>query len=127
MNAHGEVSLEWDEDLLIIHTRGPFNEIGAQSSVLDIQSSIRNKNKTLWCKLEVWDDETLGSPSVVALIKEASTWYKDNGCFASAVVISNSIQSQLIQKITNTNAKTFYDKEAPRPGKHGTIQNSVTC
>lgn len=110
MNAHGEVFLEWDEDLLIVHARGPFNEIGAESSILAIQSSIRNENRKLWCRLEVWDQETLGSPAVVALIKDAAVWYKENGCFASAVVISNSIQNQLIQKVTNEQTKTFYDK-----------------
>ena len=112
MDAHGEIYLQWQDDLLTVNAKGPFNELGMQKTVATIRESILNKNLVSWRKIEIWDNETLGSPVVMSLAKKASQWYKDNGCIASAVVVSNCIQSQLIKDISNNTSMTFENEAA---------------
>ncbi|XQW84499.1 hypothetical protein ACOYR1_15365 [Thalassotalea piscium] len=110
MNPHGAASTEWNDDLLIVTLQGPFNELGAEISIALIRNAVINQHKKVWCKLEFWDDETLGSPCVMGLVEKASKWYVDNGCFASAVVVSNSLQQQIISKLSNGRTATFYQQ-----------------
>lgn len=112
MNAHGDISLFWDGDLLVVKTFGPFNEIGLKTIISKIRESILNKGIESWRKMEIWDEETLGSPDVVATGQAVAKWYKDNGCIASAVIVCNSLQEELVDKITSNNTKSFRDQEA---------------
>lgn len=111
MDAHGEIALFWQNDLLTVNAKGPFNELGMQKTVATIQESILNKNLTSWRKIEIWDNETLGSPEVISLAEDASQWYKENGCIASAVVVSNCIQHQIIKKISNHTSMAFQNEK----------------
>lgn len=110
MKAHGEISLLWKDNILIIQASGPFNEIGLQNCISRVQKSVLAKNLPVWRKIEIWDSETLGSPSVIAIAQRASQWYKMNGCYASAIVVSNSIQNYIVEKITANGSKTFYNQ-----------------
>ncbi|GLX83738.1 hypothetical protein [Thalassotalea eurytherma] len=111
MNAHGDITLFWDGDLLIVKTFGPFNELGLKIIISKIRESILNKGLESWRKMEIWDEETLGSPDVVATGEAVAKWYKDNGCIASAIIVCNSLQEQLVDKITSNNTKSFRDQE----------------
>jgi len=110
MNAHGDISLSWEGDLLIIEVFGPFNEIGLKNIIARIRESILTKGIDAWRKLEIWDEETLGSPDIVSMGEIVAKWYKDNGCYASAVVVCNSLQEQLVNNITSNNTKSFRNK-----------------
>ncbi|WP_019027770.1 hypothetical protein [Colwellia piezophila] len=112
MNAHGDISLMWEGDLLKIKVFGPFNEIGLKDILSRIQESILNKNLKSWRKMEFWDEDTLGSPDVVSSAKAVAKWYKDNGCYASAIIVCNNIQHQIIDSVTSNNTKSFRDQEA---------------
>ena len=111
MNAHGDFTLFWDGDLLVVKTFGPFNELGLKIIISKIRESILNMGLESWRKMEIWDEETLGSPDVVATSQEVAKWYKDNGCIASAIIVCNSLQEQLVDKITTNNTKSFRDQE----------------
>lgn len=112
MDAHGEVALLWQDDLLTVTAKGPFNELGMQRTVATIREAVLSKDLDSWRKIEIWDNETLGSPKVISLAEKASQWYKENGCIASAVVVSNCIQSQIIKNISNNTSMTFQNEEA---------------
>lgn len=109
MISHGEVTFSWDDDLLEIGAKGPFNESGLKICITSIQKSILNKSIKSWRRIEVWDDETLGSPVVVSLAKEASHWYKNQGCFAVAIVISNDLQSYILEHMIKSGSAIFHD------------------
>lgn len=111
MNAHGDITLFWDGDLLVVKTFGPFNELGLKINISKIRESILNKGLKSWRKMEIWDEETLGTPDVVATGPAVAKWYKDNGCIASAIIVCNSLQEHLVDKITTNNTKSFRDKE----------------
>jgi hypothetical protein len=112
MDAHGEIALLWEGDLLTVNAKGPFNELGMQNTVAAIRESVLNKNLKAWRKIEFWDEQTLGSPKVIYLAEKASKWYKENGCVASAVVVSNCIQNQIIKNISNNTSMTFQNEDA---------------
>ncbi|MDG1750536.1 MAG: hypothetical protein P8I03_02565 [Thalassotalea sp.] len=112
MDAHGEIVLLWQGDLLTVNAKGPFNELGMQNTVETIRDSVLSKNLEAWRKIEIWDEQTLGSPHVISLAESASQWYKDNGCIASAVVVSNCIQNQIIKNISNNTSMTFQNEAA---------------
>ncbi len=108
---HGKASLCWDGDLLIVETKGPFNQAGLQLVINRIKSSISTKGLTLFRRLDVWDEQTLGCPVVIDSAEEMSKWYKDNGCYAVAVVVKNCLQSHIVSKISHTGALVFDDQE----------------
>ncbi len=109
--GHGYISLQWDNDLLIIEAHGPFNEIGVENCLSKIQKSIESRNLKFWRKLDFWDNDTFGSPVVMSLIKAAAPWYMNNGCYASAIVISNSVQESIFKNTNQDGPQFFYDKE----------------
>jgi hypothetical protein len=111
-NGHGEVSLQWDNDLLIIKAYGPFNEIGVQHSLEKIQTSIEDRNLKSWRKLDFWDEDAFGSPVVMSMTKAAAHWYMANGCYASAIVICNCVQESIFKNTGQDGPQFFYDKEA---------------
>ncbi len=109
--GHGDISLRWNNDLLIIEAHGPFNEIGVQNCLSKIQKSIESKNLKIWRKLDLWDDDSFGSPAVMSFVKTAGQWYMDNGCYASAIVICNSVQESIFKNANQEGPQFFYDKE----------------
>ena len=113
MKPHGNITLYWNDDLLVVKTFGPFNEIGLKIIISEIRDSILNKGLKSWRKLEIWDEETLGSPEVIAKGQSVAKWYKDNGCYASAIVICNCLQEKLAGEITTNNTRPIRnEKEA---------------
>jgi hypothetical protein len=65
MKNHGHVSFSWDEDLFIVNVEGAFNKEGVTHYVPLIQEAIFNRATTKWKRLEIWDDEALGSPETL--------------------------------------------------------------
>jgi hypothetical protein len=109
MNTHGHVSFSWDEDLFIVYVKGAFNEEGVAHYVPLIQEAILNRDNTKWRRLEIWDDEALGSPDTLEAAKLIYDWYDINGCFLSAFVICNNLQTEVINNIFKLNAEVFTD------------------
>ena len=111
MVIHGDVSFLWNGDLIEITSTGPFNEFGLSHSISEIKSAILNKKIKSWRRMEIWDDETLGSPECVMLSIEKAKWFIAHGCYASAIVVSNSLQKALIEKVATGNVH-FFDEVA---------------
>jgi len=108
-NMHGGISFVWDRDLIEITSTGPFNEIGLIHCISMVKNSILNKNIKSWRRMEIWDDETLGSPECIALSKEKAKWFITHGCYATAIVVSNSVQRALLEKEATSNIRFFDD------------------
>lgn len=107
MNKHGELLYFWEGDLLTVNAKGPFNDEGILSSGVGIKKAILSQNIKNWRRLEILDEETLGSPSVLALVKDLFDWYLDNGCERVAVVVCNSVQQAVIEKMLQSSDPIF--------------------
>jgi hypothetical protein len=114
MDMHGEVFFEWDGDLIKINSIGPFNVEGLSYSISMVKNSILSKNIKNWRRLEIWDDETLGSPECFVLAKDKAKWFIANGCYASAIVFSNSVQSSLLESAATGNIRFFEDESTAK-------------
>ena len=109
MNMHGEISIVWHGNLIEITSTGPFNVEGLNHCISIIKKSILNKNIKSWCRMEIWDDETLGSPACIALSKVKALWCVNHGCYATAIVVSNSVQRSLLESEARSNIRIFDD------------------
>ena len=107
MQSHGNISIEWKQQLLIINAYGPFNEEGVLEIIDNLKQAILTKNIKSWIRLELWDLNTLGSPVVMNHVKEHFLWCEEQGCRATAVVVNNSLQRNLIEKDFLTNIGIF--------------------
>ncbi|WP_394190418.1 hypothetical protein [Pseudoalteromonas atlantica] len=111
MNIHGKVKLSWNKDLFIIEAFGPFNDEGIEHYNELIKKAIISRVFESWRRLEIWDNEVLGSPSVLDKCKEMYRWYEEQSCEASAVVVSNRIQEIILVEKINTSAEIFTTTE----------------
>jgi len=114
MNLHGEISFVWNGDLIEITSKGPFNELGLIHSISMVKNSVLNKNIKSWRRMEIWDNETLGSPECITLSKEKAKWFIEHGCYASAIVVSNSTQRALLEKAATREIRFFDDVAVAR-------------
>lgn len=97
MKNHGDVIINWQEEVLIIKPIGPFNEEGQKWANTIAKKSVLTKSLKQWSRIEVWADETMGSPDSLRLVCELYNWFNEHGCSFTAVVISNSLQRQVIE------------------------------
>jgi len=111
MNKHGNITSSWDGDIFIVELKEAFNEDGLEFWFTQLKQIIESKKLTSWRRLEIWDEEVLGSPETIKIGKAIYDWYEEHGCEHTAVVVENGIQKQIIQHMLNSNAQVFRDKE----------------
>ncbi|WP_281560788.1 hypothetical protein [Thalassomonas sp. RHCl1] len=109
MKRHGVVTLSWQANLLVFKAYGPFNEEGIEAVFYEAQQSVINRQLQRWNRLEILDDETLGSPAVLNRVKDLYAWFENNGCEHTAVVVSNSVQIYVTEELLQSKAKIFRD------------------
>ncbi|MFT6900323.1 MAG: hypothetical protein ACJAXS_000485 [Colwellia sp.] len=107
MQSHGSISKKWKANVLIINSEGPFNDEGIIQVIDEIKKSVISKKLRNWLRIEIWDDNTLGSPSVMKCAEDYNVWCSKNGCKATAIVVSNSVQKNLIERTSLGNIKIF--------------------
>lgn len=111
MKKHGNMNLSWQEDLFILEIEGPFNEDGMAFWFAELKKSVESKGIKEWRRLELWNDQVLGSPKSIEIGKSIYEWYQEHGCTVTAVVVSNSLQEQIIKNLFKSDAQIFRDKE----------------
>ena len=111
MHRHGNMKLSWYKQILIGEIEGAFNEESLEYWFPKVKHLIHNRKTDSWYRLEIWDDEVLGSPETIEYAKAMYEWYEENGCVATAVVVCNRIQEQIITAMLQSQAKLFRDKE----------------
>jgi len=111
MQSHGELTLEWKDDVLMIYPQGPFNEEGVVEVIDTIKNAVLIRNNQNWSRLEVWEENTLGSPAVMNSVKEYYRWCTEHGCIAAAIVVKNSVQRSYIEKYFSGNIAVFNSKK----------------
>lgn len=114
MQSHGEITIAWAEQLLVMYAYGPFNDEGAIDAIDSLKQSILIKNLESWCKLEIWDQDSFGSPFVMNHAKEYYLWCEERGCRATAVVVSTSLQRNILELDFLTNVKVFNSENKAR-------------
>lgn len=73
----------------------------------EIKAAIRQKNLPSWRRLEILDENTLGSIPTLEYSRVLYDWYGAHGCRAAAIVITNSVQAGVLQKYIKCNDPTF--------------------
>ncbi|WP_435237464.1 hypothetical protein ACR30L_07825 [Psychromonas sp. PT13] len=111
MNRHGQFLFSWEENILIIHAKGPFNEEGVLAETNKVKKFILSKNVTKWAKLGIWDDESIGSPEAIAIVENYHQWCIENGCVKTAYVVCNSIQQSISEKVYSSAAQIFKSED----------------
>ncbi|WDD98533.1 hypothetical protein [Thalassomonas actiniarum] len=114
MKKHGVVTLNWQANLLVLRAYGPFNEEGIEAIFHEAQQSVINRQLQSWNRLEILDDETLGSPAVLNRVKDLYTWFENNGCEHTALVVSNCVQIYVAEELLKSKAKIFRDLDAAK-------------
>lgn len=94
---HGKVDIEWIDNVLIVRCHGPYNAEGIGLYIDRAKAAVAKRQLDQWYRIDILDDETLGSPEVIKLIGEFYIWSMQNKCLASVIVCSNVIQEQLVQ------------------------------
>ena len=111
MDRHGNMKLSWHKEILIGEVEGAFNEESLEYWFPKIKHLVENRKIDSWYRLEIWDEEVLGSPETIELAKAIYEWYEENGCVATAVVVCNRIQEQIIKAMFQSQAKIFRSKD----------------
>tara|TARA_B100001063_G_C16649854_1_gene495348 strand:- start:378 stop:743 length:366 start_codon:yes stop_codon:yes gene_type:complete len=111
MNRHGRTEVAWEDDIFVVHVAEAFNEDGLAFMFSRLKELIKSKDFTFWRRLEIWDEEVLGSPETIQIGKAIYAWYEENGCTHTAVVVRNGVQEQIIRSIFKSGAKVFRNEE----------------
>jgi hypothetical protein len=111
MHRHGNMKLSWYKQILIGEIEGAFNEEGLEYWFPKVKHLIETRKTDSWYRLEIWDEEVLGSPETIKHAKTMYEWYEDNGCIGTAVVVCNRIQEQIITAMLQSQTKIFRNKE----------------
>lgn len=114
MTVHGYVELEWDGDILIVRPRGPFNLEGSLSALDEIKSAALSSSLTHWGRLTYLDRDSIGSPEVMAAVRESYQWCLENGCYGIALVSNNQLQTSILTEQTHPAINAFCDEEEAR-------------
>ena len=107
MNSHGKISFSWKENIFVLIVEGPFNEEGIERIVPLLKESVLNRTSKKWKRLEIWDAEVLGSPETIKRCQLIWDWFNVNGCLLTAIVISNNIQIQVLEKYSDSSTIIF--------------------
>ncbi len=102
MEKHGETKFYWEGNLLIVEPKGPFNEEGQTYACNQIKLAILDSGIKRWRRLEILDEKTMGSLAVLDIVKDLYTWYDQNGCYITAVVVKNSLQAHSVAEVFNS-------------------------
>lgn len=110
MKEHGHVDIKFDGNILILSVHGPFNIEAVESSLREIKNLVNQKENDFWYRVDFLDEDTLGPPEAMKAIGEFYLWADKNGCRATAVACSNSLQKVLMDSFisaSDINVKTF--------------------
>lgn len=111
MKPHGEIKLEWQDDLLFVRVAGPFNHEGSIAAIEQFRESIKNSGFTTWYRLEIWGDGAMGTPEALSNSSEVYDWSIDHGCLATAVVINGVFLTSIAQDLLPASVKIFSEGE----------------
>lgn len=107
---HGHIDFSWEEDLLILNCRGPFNKEGIKVAAVELVKNMTNRQHPSWKRIDIVDDNALGDPEVIISMGLSYINAFDNGCRAMALVYFNSLQKVLIENFiaeNNINLRAF--------------------
>ncbi|MCW8833134.1 MAG: hypothetical protein OQK09_16900 [Colwellia sp.] len=110
MQSHGKLTLEWEGNVLVVTPQGPFNEEGAIEGITTLKETVLTTKVEKWTRLELWEENTLGSPTVIDYVRESYLWCVEHGCSATAIVVKNNFQHSLIEKYFTNNIGVFQNK-----------------
>jgi len=107
MKSHGEMSCQWQGDLLILNATGPFNLEGIEDCAKQLRNTIEMAPHNSWLRLDLPNNDTLGEPEVMASFGRYYLWGFNHGCRALAVVCTNLLQRSLCESFSEAHQINF--------------------
>ena len=107
MNSHGYLKFIWKSNILNIEAFGPFNEEGVIDASQEYLKQVESIGSSNYSIIEVWDEDSLGSPLVMEKIANMWSIFIESNCTSIAIVISNSVQRSLCEKLLPINGRVF--------------------
>lgn len=98
LKAHGNVNLTWNKNLLVVEVLGPFNLEGVNHCFKKIQESVLANKPAAWARIDILDQETLGSPEVMRVIGATYKWCLEQGCSGVGSVCTTYLQAEILEK-----------------------------
>lgn len=111
MNSHGYLEFTWRNSVLYVEAFGPFNEEGAIEASKEYLNQIANTENSDYSIIEIWDEDSFGSPKAMETVAGMWNILSGNNCTSIAIVISNSVQRSLYEKLLPSNGHIFTKKE----------------
>ncbi len=110
MEQHGNIKLKWENDLLIVKVEGSFNEEGTDAAIKTYQKYIQASGISAWLQLELWEEHTLGGPDSMEKLPDIYFWSREQGCIATAIVVTDVVQKGTISTKLPDYIKVFYSQ-----------------
>jgi hypothetical protein len=107
MNSHGYLEFTWKSNILYVEAFGPFNEEGAIDASQEYLEKTKNNGSSNYSIIEIWDENSLGSPIVMEKIANMWRTVTENNCTSIAIVVSNSVQRSLCEKLLPVIGRVF--------------------
>lgn len=112
MLEHGKTTFYWREDIFVLKPSGAYNTEGQVLANSEVKAAIVAQGLPNWRRLEILTQETMATPDALLRVKELYHWCEENGCYASAVVIENSIQTHAIEHIFQAKTVKVFAQQA---------------
>jgi|GEM_PF-1498805 len=111
MEHHGDVTLRWVKDLLVVSVEGAFNVEGTEAAIKTYKKSVLDAGFLAWVQLEIWDGQALGGPDSMEKLPSIYNWAHQHGCIATAIVATNLLQRGTISTNLPHFIEVFYNQD----------------
>ena len=110
MKIHGYVDFEWSNDVLVVKGYGPFNLEAVEKAERQYTEAINSRKVRCYGVLEIWDEDSLGSPEVMSRISDF--WYElsSKKCNKLAILVTNQFQQKICEKLLPKLGRVFLDQ-----------------
>lgn len=99
MGPHGHIDYTRQENVLIIKTSGPFNLEGIKQCAAEIVTTVEEKAFSSWYRVDILDQEALGSPDVMRVIGKSHLWSNRlPSCKKSAICCASHMQLTMMKR-----------------------------
>jgi hypothetical protein len=102
--AHGEVSIEVQDNIIMVRTAGAFNEYGAKKYTDGIKTIIRElKDQSFSILINNLQFEG-GTPEAYEELESYNSWLNKQKLIGKAMIITSSITLEVIDKLSPSRA-----------------------
>lgn len=111
MREHGQVKFSVQENIIVVHAYGPFNEEASNKIAVEYQKVVSEQQGNEFYIIEVWDEHTLGAPEVFETVAQFWANLENLNCKGLALVFSIGVHKMIANNIIPKIGKSFENEE----------------